>query len=69
MSGINFERLCVIVAKTKWTDDDLETVEKTLTENPEFCSKRLKDNFCAKCYKWNTQLKCTHVGCYEVSPS
>ena len=65
MADINFAQLTLLVSKSKWNADDLATIETALTENRDYCSKTLKDNFCTECYAWTAKMKCE--GCGEVS--
>ena len=67
MTEVNFKQLIVLVAKSKWTDEDLSKVETTLVKNPDFCSKKLKANLCTYCCAWRESGICSLKGCQKVS--
>ena len=58
-----YKRLCSLLAKADWSDNDVDMICSIVNKNPEFLTERLRDNYCAKCSMFRDRLTCK---CEEV---
>ena len=58
-----YKRLCSLLAKADWSDNDVDMICSIVNKNPEFLKERLRDNFCGKCSMFRDRLTCK---CEEV---